>query len=70
MRPTWPGRAMSCMDAPGLPSLSCCDVSKVTIAAMALFDIVGFGSSRSDLSCHHVMIAQAIGGSVILFATR
>ena len=46
------------------------DEVPINLASLALFDKVGFGSSRSDLFCHHVMIAQAIGGSVLLFATR
>ncbi len=46
------------------------DEVPINLASLVLFDSVGFGSSRSDLSCHHVMIALAIGGSVPPFATN
>jgi hypothetical protein len=42
----------------------------ITLTSSRLFDSVWFDPPRSDLSCHHIMIAQAIGGSVLLFATR
>lgn len=46
------------------------DEPPINLASSRLFDNVGFYSSRSDLSCHHIMIARVIGGSVFLFATR
>jgi hypothetical protein len=46
------------------------DEVPINLASSRLFDNVGFDSSRSDLSCHHIMIARAIGGSVLLSATR
>jgi hypothetical protein len=46
------------------------DEVPIKLASLVLFDSVGFDSSRSDLSCHHVMIAQVIGGCVLLFAAN
>jgi hypothetical protein len=46
------------------------DEVPINLASLVLFDSVGFGSSRSDLFCHHIMIARAIGGSVLPFTTN
>jgi hypothetical protein len=46
------------------------DEVPIDLAGVKLLDKVGFGPSRPDLSCHHVTIALAIGGSVVLFATN
>jgi hypothetical protein len=46
------------------------DEIPIRFASSGLPERIGFSSSRSDLSCHHVMIAQAIGGSVLLFVAR
>ena len=57
------------MPSAGLLSLmEYADEVPIKLASLMLFDIVGFGSSRSDLACHHVMMALTIGGSVLLFA--
>jgi hypothetical protein len=49
---------------PAVPLIEYADGVPINSANLMLFDNVGFDSSRSGLSCHHVMIAQAIGGSV------